>query len=105
RGPGQEYAESRMELQYGDLYRGFIPSARMVPPGIEYFIEGRTRGGDRVPLFMTAKKPARVIVLSQESAAAAEEPAPPPPSKKKKKRVEEEEEKKPERFPKAEKFE
>ena len=66
RGPGQEYLEAKMELQYGDLYRGTIPAARMVPPGIEYFVEGRTRTGERVPLFMTQKKPARVIILSAE---------------------------------------
>ncbi|MBL8952739.1 MAG: hypothetical protein JNK82_18305 [Myxococcaceae bacterium] len=74
RGPGQEYAESKMELQYGDLWRGSIPAARMTPPGVEYYVEGRTKTGERVPLFMTARKPARVLVLSPEEPAKTEPP-------------------------------
>ena len=69
RGPGQEYAESKMELQYGDLWRGAVPAARMTPPGVEYYVEGRTKSGEHVPLFMTARKPARVLVLSPEEPA------------------------------------
>ncbi|MBI3183025.1 MAG: TonB-dependent receptor [Myxococcales bacterium] len=63
RGPGEEYADLRMELQYGDLFRGYIPASRMVPPGVEYYVEGFTFSGDRVMLFSSAAKPARVLVL------------------------------------------
>jgi outer membrane receptor protein involved in Fe transport len=65
RGPGEPYAEVPMELQYGDLYRGVIPAANVVPPGVEYYVEGFTPGGDRVPLFKSATRPARVIVVGQ----------------------------------------
>lgn len=62
RGPGEPYVEVSMERQYGDLYRGTIPGEHMVPPGIEYYVEGVNAGGQRVPLFMTAARPARVMV-------------------------------------------
>jgi len=65
RGPGEPYSEAPMELQYGDLYRGIIPSANVVPPGVEYYVEGYTAGGERVPLFKSATRPARVIVVGQ----------------------------------------
>jgi outer membrane receptor protein involved in Fe transport len=65
RGPGEPYAEAPLELQYGDLYRGVIPSANVVPPGVEYYVEGFTAGGDRIPLFKSATRPARVIVVGQ----------------------------------------
>jgi outer membrane receptor protein involved in Fe transport len=63
RGPGDDYAELRMELQYGDLYRATLPAAQMTPPGVEYYVEGVTFDGERVALFMTAAKPTRVLVL------------------------------------------
>ncbi len=66
RGPGEEYVETTMKPQYGDLLRAVIPPARMVTPGIEYYVEGRTKQGERIALFMTAGKPARVLVLSPE---------------------------------------
>ncbi|QRK05723.1 TonB-dependent receptor [Archangium violaceum] len=65
RGPGEPYSEVTMELQYGDLYRGVIPAASLVPPGVEYYVEGFTPGGDRVPLFKSATRPARVVVVGQ----------------------------------------
>jgi len=66
RGPGQDYVEVKMSAQYGDLWRGVIPASRMVPPGVEYYVEGRTKkNGERVPLFKTATKPARVLVLEK----------------------------------------
>lgn len=83
RGPGQDYVEAKMEIQYGDLYRAVIPAARMVPPGVEYYVEGR-KNGERIPLFMTARKPARVLVLAPDGEAPPqkkfddEAPLPPP---------------------------
>jgi hypothetical protein len=62
RGPAEDYSETPMEPQYGDLYRGAIPAAQLVHPGIEYYIEGVTADGQRVALFMSARKPARVFV-------------------------------------------
>ncbi len=83
RGPGDEYADVRMELQYGDLYRGFIPAERMVPPGVEYYVEGVTSDGRRIPLFASAGKPARVLVIGDLPARdlphkRTPEPQPPP---------------------------
>jgi outer membrane receptor protein involved in Fe transport len=65
RGPGEPYTETPMELQYGDLFRGVIPAAQMVPPGVEYYFEGVTPTGERVPLFKSATRPARVLVAGQ----------------------------------------
>jgi outer membrane receptor for ferrienterochelin and colicins len=86
RGPGEPYADTPLERQYGDLYRGAIPAEHMVPPGVEYYIEGILKSGDRIPVFQSANKPVRVIVpgeLPRPKAPIAEvrEPPPPPPSK------------------------
>lgn len=69
RGPGEPYAEVPLELQYGDLYRGVIPAVSMVPPGVEYYVEGFTPAGERVPLYKNATRPARVVVVGQVPAA------------------------------------
>jgi outer membrane receptor protein involved in Fe transport len=86
RGPGEPYSEAPMELQYGDLYRGVIPSVNVVPPGVEYYMEGYTPNGDRVPLFKSATRPARVIVVGQVPStraplSTARPAAEPPPSR------------------------
>lgn len=73
RGPGEEYAEAVMEIQYGDLYRGFIPGKAVRNPAVEYFIEGVNAEGTRLALFMTAGRPARVQV-GKEEAEPAENP-------------------------------
>ncbi|QRO01526.1 TonB-dependent receptor [Archangium violaceum] len=86
RGPGEPYSEAPMELQYGDLYRGVIPGGNVVPPGVEYYMEGYTPDGDRVPLFKSATRPVRVIVVGQvpstrtplSTSRPAPEPAPSP---------------------------
>lgn len=62
RGTGEEYQDAVMEIQYGDLYRGIIPGKAVRHPAVEYFIEGTTADGQRLALFMTAGKPARVAV-------------------------------------------
>lgn len=67
RGGGDDYEDYTLELQYGDLYRGTVPGSRMVPPGIEYYVEGVTSSGDRVALFATAAKPIRVMVAGDKS--------------------------------------
>jgi len=87
RGPGEEYVDLQMELQYGDLYRGTIPATRMRPPGIEYYVEGVSESGERTPIFMSAAKPARVLVMGEDPAGAAEpKEAPPAPKEKPKKK-------------------
>jgi outer membrane receptor protein involved in Fe transport len=82
RGPGEPYAEAPMVRQYGDLYRGSIAAEHMVPPGVEYYVEGILKGGDRIPLFRSAARPARVIVpeVLPLPAPAVAEPREPPPS-------------------------
>ncbi|RKH08311.1 hypothetical protein D7V97_19805 [Corallococcus sp. CA053C] len=62
RGPGEPYIQVPMQLQYGDLYRAAIPAEHMVPPGVEYYVEAVLVSGDRTPLFMSALRPARVVV-------------------------------------------
>ncbi|RKH99557.1 TonB-dependent receptor [Corallococcus sp. AB004] len=65
RGPGEPYVQVAMERQYGDLYRAVIPAEHMVPPGVEYFVEAAMVNGERAPLFMSALRPARVMVGTQ----------------------------------------
>jgi hypothetical protein len=69
RGPAEEWAEAPMELKYGDLYRGEIPAAKMVPPGIEYYLEGVLANGTRKTLFTSAANPTRVFVLDPSADA------------------------------------
>ncbi|QAT85001.1 TonB-dependent receptor [Corallococcus coralloides] len=71
RGPGEAYVQVPMERQYGDLYRAVIPAEHMVSPGVEYFVEAAMVDGARTPLFMSALRPARVMVGTQA-------PEPPP---------------------------
>lgn len=71
RGPGEAYVQVPMERQYGDLYRAVIPAEHMVSPGVEYFVEAAMVDGARTPLFMSALRPARVMVGTQT-------PEPPP---------------------------
>ncbi|MCP3164343.1 TonB-dependent receptor plug domain-containing protein [Myxococcus qinghaiensis] len=81
RGPGEPFARVLMERQYGDLYRGVIPAEHMVPPGVEYYVEGLTADGERIPIFQTAARPARVFVAGEVSATASRPgPSEPPVS-------------------------
>ncbi len=68
RGPGEDWVDAPMALQYGDLWRATIPAARLTPPGVEYYVEGVDADGQHVELFMSAAKPARVIVGGDEAA-------------------------------------
>jgi len=79
---GGEFEDYPLELQYGDLYRGTIPASRMVPPGIEYYVEGV--GPDRVAIFATAARPVRVMVMGDTSPEPFTAEAPPPKPKCKK---------------------
>ncbi|AGC46156.1 TonB-dependent receptor [Myxococcus stipitatus DSM 14675] len=65
RGPGEPFARVQMERQYGDLYRGVIPAEHMVPPGVEYYVEGLTADGERISIFQSAERPARVLVAGE----------------------------------------
>ncbi len=95
RGPGEEYEDFPLELQYGDLYRGALPASRMVSPGIEYYFEGVSADGDRTAIFATANQPVRVIVIGdttpdpvvikpkcKKGRKCKEEPPPPAPEPK-----------------------
>lgn len=73
RGPGEKWADAPMELQYGDLFRGYIPADRMVAPGVEYFIEGIGFDKSKVALFATAQKPHRVLITGGSSAPKDED--------------------------------
>lgn len=89
RGPGEDYEEFDLELQYGDLYRCTLPASRMVPPGIELYVEGITTAGKAVALFATASRPARVIIVGDVAAAGVDEnpyAADPPDEKPRKKK-------------------
>jgi outer membrane receptor protein involved in Fe transport len=81
RGSGEPYAEMPMELQYGDLYRVTLPASAMKAPGVEYYMEGFTSAGERVPLFKSATRPARVNIEGDSPAPrppVATAPEPPP---------------------------
>ncbi|MFT3708356.1 MAG: TonB-dependent receptor [Archangium sp.] len=67
RGGGDDYEDYSLELQYGDLYRVTIPASRMVPPGIEYYVEGINASGDRTAIYATAGKPIRVMVKGDKT--------------------------------------
>jgi outer membrane receptor protein involved in Fe transport len=78
--PGRAYESIALELQYGDLYRAIIPRDRIVPPAIEYYIEGTTKLGEVVTLFGSGLKPIRVTVPGVAPAEPKPvEPAPEPP--------------------------
>jgi hypothetical protein len=83
RGPAEDYAEAAMELKYGDLYRGEIPAAKMIPPGVEYYIEGVAASGERRALFTTAANPNRVFVNdpSVDAGVPVVDAGPPLPTK------------------------
>ncbi len=79
RGPGEPFARVPMERQYGDLYRAVIPPEHMVPPGIEYYVEGLTADGERIAIFQSASRPARVLVAGEAPASARKPGASEPP--------------------------
>lgn len=81
RGPHEPWEEYPLELQYGDLYRGSVPAGRMVPPGVEYYVEGATAAGDRVAVFASSERPVRVLVAGEGGKPEPEPPPPPPPPK------------------------
>ncbi|WIG97870.1 TonB-dependent receptor [Myxococcus sp. SDU36] len=81
RGPGEPYARRPMEREYGDLYRAVIPAEHVVPPGIEYYVEGLTADGQRVPLFQSASRPVRVLVGGETPASASIVRSTPPPTR------------------------
>ncbi len=72
RAPGKAYESIALELQYGDLYRGVVPGARIVSPAVEYYIEGTTRLGEVVAIFATAFKPVKVTVPGSAPVEAKE---------------------------------
>ncbi|AKF82254.1 membrane protein [Myxococcus fulvus 124B02] len=79
RGPGEPFARVPMERQYGDLYRAVIPPEHMVPPGIEYYVEGLTADGERIAIFQSASRPARVLVAGEAPTSARKPGASEPP--------------------------
>lgn len=83
-----DFEDVPLELQYGDLYRASVPSSMLVPPGIEYYVEG-SASGERTPIFASAARPVRVIVAG-EKGAEPEQPAPPKPKCKKGKKCKDE---------------
>lgn len=78
RGPGEPYQDYPLERISGDRYRGLVPAARMVSPGIEYYIEGVDKAGEGVALFASANRPHRVIVIDLAPVYLAPETAPKP---------------------------
>lgn len=89
--PGKAYESIALELQYGDLYRGVVPGDRIVPPAVEYYIEGTTKLGEVLAIFATAFKPVKVTVPGvapveakdpKPDASPSEDPKPPEPAPK-----------------------
>ncbi len=80
RGPGEDFEDYKLELQYGDLYRVQLPGSRVKAPGLEYYVEGVAASGDRVELFASAGRPVRVLVggpAEKGKEPKGKEPAPP----------------------------
>ncbi len=77
RGPGEPYASEPMARQPGNLFRGAIPAERLVPPGVEYYVEGTLKNGRRVPVFQSEARPARVIVQDDLPLPAVASPGSP----------------------------
>jgi len=75
RSPGQPFRTIEMQVQYGDLYRAIIPGRWVMPPTIEYHVQGVTFDGKPVPLYQSEKRPVRVRVVPEPPEEA---PAPPP---------------------------
>lgn len=82
---GGEFREAKMELQYGDVFRGVIPADRVMPPSVEYFVDGVTVRGEHLPLLGSAVRPVRLRLEGEAPlrSPVIERPAPPretPPS-------------------------
>jgi len=77
RGPNKPFEVMPMERVYGDLFRATLPAEKVAAPGLEYFVEGVTRKGAKVPLFMSEARPARVLVVP---GARVPKPKPAPPA-------------------------
>lgn len=73
RGPGESWGEATMELQYGDLFRGFIPGERIQAPGVEYYIEGVGFDRGRIPLFANIQRPHRLSVSGTPKESASDD--------------------------------
>jgi outer membrane receptor protein involved in Fe transport len=78
RGQGTDWKESPLELQYGDLYRGFIPGDEVSAPWLDYYVEGVRLDRSVVTLFTTEAQPVRLVVTGEvrRESAAADPPRP-----------------------------
>lgn len=87
---GEAFRTLEMEVQYGDLYRAVIPGRWVMPPAIEYHVQGVTFDGKPVPLYQSEKRPIRVRIVAEPPKAESppaplprepDRPAPPAPNK------------------------
>jgi len=77
RSPGGEWSSAPMELAFGDLFRGDIPSSALTGAAVEYYVEGVTPRGERAPVFASAERPARVPLRGGQASAPGPSRAPP----------------------------
>jgi hypothetical protein len=68
RGPGRAWEELPMEREASGAFRGAVPAVAMASPGVEYYVEAVTSWGERVPVFRSAHRPARVLVIGTSPA-------------------------------------
>lgn len=73
---GEAFRTVEMEVQYGEIYRGIIPGRWVVPPALEYYVQGVTFDGQPVALYQSEKRPTRVRVVAEPP--KTQMPAPPP---------------------------
>lgn len=75
RSPGSSWRESKMELAFGDLYRGHIPAEAITDAQLEYYIESEGAGGARGPIFASETRPVTVEIRGGRAVAAASAPS------------------------------
>jgi len=69
RSPGSTWRESKMELAFGDLYRGHIPAEAITDARLEYYIEREGSGGARGPIFASESRPVAVDIRGGRAVA------------------------------------
>ncbi len=68
------YRRGLLQRHHGTYLRGTIPAAAVVSPGVEYFVEVATRGGDVGAAINSANEPRSISVDKQTLGALFEQP-------------------------------
>lgn len=74
RSPGSPWRESKMELAFGDLYRGDIPADAITDAVLEYYVEAEGAGGARTEIFASESRPVSVEIRGGRAVESAQRP-------------------------------